>query len=70
MHDSPLHDEIHCVTKIHCATEIPTKSTARQNPLRNEALYAARIKIFSAQLQMEMEIINENLPFETGPWRC
>jgi hypothetical protein len=27
-------------------------------------------KFYSAQLKMEMEIINDKLPFETGPWRC
>jgi hypothetical protein len=77
MHDSPLRDEIHNAMKstmqrnplrdeIHCTT----KSTSRQNPLRGEIVCATRRKVCSAQLQMEMEIINDKLPFETDPWIC
>jgi hypothetical protein len=60
MRDSPLRDEIHCTKK----------STARKNPLRGELLYTVRRKFCSMQLQMEMEKINDKLPFETDLWRC
>jgi hypothetical protein len=65
--------------KIHCATKstatvrqnpLRDKSTARQNPLHGEVLCATRSRFCSAQLQMEMEQINDKLSFETDPWRC
>jgi hypothetical protein len=53
-----IHDEIHCMTK----------STSRHNALRGEVLCIAHSNICSAQLQRE--IINDKIPFETDPWRC
>jgi len=60
MKQHPMHDEIHCMTKF----------TTRQNPLRDEMIYKAHSKFSSALLQTEMEVINENIPFETDPCRC
>jgi hypothetical protein len=49
-------------------SSVRQKSIARQNYLRGKALCAAHRKFFSAPLKIEMEIINENLHFETDPW--
>jgi hypothetical protein len=38
--------------------------------LRDEVLYVALSKFCSMELQMEMEIINDKIQFETNPWRC
>jgi hypothetical protein len=46
------------------------KSTVRHNPLHDEVLCAVGRKFYSAQLQMEMEQINDKISFETNPWRC
>jgi hypothetical protein len=46
------------------------KSIAQQNPSRGEVLCAAFRKFCNTQLQMEMEIINDKIPFEIDPWRC
>jgi hypothetical protein len=67
-----LRDEIHCSKENHYAEKNHSviKSIARQNPLHGEVLYTTRSKFCSAQLQMEMEQINDKLSFETNPWGC
>jgi len=39
------------------------KSTLGQNSLRGEVLCEVRRKFHNAQLQIEMEIINDKIPF-------
>jgi len=68
---------IPCIKKILVLIGMTLQTAMRNNILcattfsaRNIANFVACNEFCSTQLQMEMEIINDKLPFETDPWRC